>query len=49
MKKRKTKSGPKSKIAARGKKIMQAAKKIRSKNPRKKWQSCVKEAAKKCF
>jgi len=41
----KKKSNPK--LAAYGKKIMSEAKKIRAKSPNKKWQNCVKEAAKK--
>lgn len=37
----------KKELAAQGKKIMAKAKEIRKENPRKKWTTCVKEAAKK--
>lgn len=46
MKKAKKKTGSK-KIGAMGSKIMAEAKRIRKANPRKKWQTCVKEGAKK--
>jgi hypothetical protein len=36
----------KTQLAAKGKKIMAKAKEIRRKSPGKKWQTCVKEAAK---
>lgn len=42
MAKKKTNKG-----AAKLKKIVAAAKTIRRKSPRKKWQTCIKEAAKK--
>jgi uncharacterized protein with HEPN domain len=38
----------KSALAAKGKAIMRLAKEIRKKHPHKKWQNCVKEAAKSC-
>ena len=44
---KKTKKRKSSKIGATGKKIMIEAKKIRKKNPGKKWTTCVKEGAKK--
>ena len=37
----------KKQLSEMGKKIMAKAKAIRKKNPGKKWQTCVKEAAKK--
>lgn len=37
----------KKELAAQGRKIMAKAKEIRKKNPGKKWQKCVSEAAKK--
>lgn len=46
-KRKSTSTTQKRKLAARGKKIMAEAKKIRKKNPRKKWTTCVKEAGKK--
>ncbi len=36
----------KSKISKQGSEIMRIAKRIRKANPRKKWQTCVKEAGK---
>ena len=36
----------KQQLAAQGKRIMSKAKDIRKKHPGKKWQTCVKEAAK---
>ncbi len=36
----------KKKLGSQGKKIMAEAKRIRKKSPRKKWQTCVKEAGK---
>lgn len=41
------KAASKAKLAARGRKIMAAAKAIRRASPGKKWTTCVKEAAKK--
>ncbi len=44
---KKTKKSSSKKIGAMGTKIMAEAKRIRKANPRKKWQTCVKEGAKK--
>jgi len=45
--KAKAKTAGKTKLAARGKRIMSEAKAIRKANPNKKWQSCVAAAGKK--
>ncbi len=45
-KKRSTKSRSKARLASQGSEIMDIAKRIRKKNPGKKWTTCVKEAGK---